>query len=87
MKKPDDAAKRRKRSEMSEADALQVMGEFCRRVVKMKKSTEPYDRFGAATLPLDQLTVTFLVNANFIDIPDIFEALRVAGGYVLPRKD
>ena len=83
--KPKDAIKYRQRSNVNEGDYPRILREFCQRIVRMKTTSEPYQE-GREQPPQGQLVVKFLVNGNFGCADDLINALRVAGGYYLPRK-
>lgn len=86
--KPTDASKRRERSTVNSGDYDRILSEFCRRIVRMKESTQAYDNsFTRPNCEPGHITVTFEIKGGFGSADELFSALRVAGGYCLPRKD
>lgn len=87
--KPKDAKGRRKRSDMTHQEAYSALGRFCRRVMRMCNSSEAYHRSAdEIQSPPGVLVYKFEAKGSFVpDGDDVFEALRVAGGYKLPRQD
>ena len=79
---------RRRRSEMSIKDCHVAFKEFAGAIVRMKETSE--DPFGlsiGAHTPADSLGICFLVKGNFGVAEDLFEAVRIMRGSVLPAKD
>lgn len=84
--KPLDAEDRRKRSEMTDEEAYQTLGEFAQSILRMCNSSESYHAVDDKPCsPRGVLVYKFEVAGDFVNTPDVFEALRVAGRYKLPR--
>lgn len=86
MKKPEGAKKRRERAEINETDFPRILRDFGLRIERMKESSESFDS-GDPPLQPGSITVTFQIKGGFGSANDLFNAMRVAAGYYLPRKD
>lgn len=77
--------KRRKRSDMTEADCLEALREFAPRVNRFMETSnpEPFER----DAPAGTIVVTFQVRGSFGVADPIFEAIRVLAGHKLPAKE
>ena len=77
--------KRRKRSYLNKDDCFTAMKRFAGRVHRWKESSAGFDQCDP---PLSRgfITVTFLIEGSFGASDDLFEALRIAGGFKLPAE-
>jgi hypothetical protein len=80
-----EKGKRRKRSELTEADCLEVLRGFASRVNRMMESSEPFTPCG--DIPEGTITIKFQVRGSFGTGDRIFEAIRVMAGHKLPAKE
>lgn len=78
--------KRRKRSDMTEADCLEAMREFSGRVNRFMETSSPRP-FEFECAPDGTIVVAFQVRGGFGVADPIFEAIRVLGGHKLPAKE
>ena len=78
--------KRRKRSHMTEADCLEAMRLFSKRVNRMLTGSHGIEP-GYTPAPDGEVTVGFSVSGSFGVADDLFEAVRVLGGHKLPAKE
>lgn len=86
--KPKDAINRRKRSHMTDQEAYRAIGEFAQSILRMSNTSEAYRPTNDNQCSeRGVLVYKFETVGDFINTPEIFEALRVAGRYKLPRNE
>lgn len=79
--------KRRKRSEMTIADAHNAVVDFSKKVLRIAETdgASAFSR-GKPNLPKGQVNVQILISGEFGDGHGLFEAIRIFAGYKLPAK-
>ena len=76
---------RRKRSHMTEADCMEALRDFSKRVDRMLTGSHGIEPNTSA--PEGQVSVCFSVKGGFGVGDDLFEAVRILAGHKLPAKD
>jgi len=81
---------KRRRSEFSKEDCFGAVEAFSKRVVRMASTSDAgmfrFESSGAPPMGEGHINVQIMINGEFGDQSDFFEALRVLSGAVLPRK-
>lgn len=75
---------RRKRSKMSRGQATYAVAQFASRLYRFAETSE--DMKTLSPLPRGNINVVIQVEGSFGVSDDFFEALRVLGGWKIPRK-
>lgn len=76
---------RRKRSHMTEADCFKAFRAFAQRVCRMGETSASL-LAGQQGAPDGRITIHFEAEGNFGTGDDLFEAIRILGGHVLPAQ-
>lgn len=80
---------RRKRSNMTEAEAIEAFKKFCTLVERQGETSDAsmFRRGGALNMEQGHINVQFMVSGDFGVAEELFEAVRIFGGHKLPAKD
>lgn len=80
-------SKKRKRSRLTEAQAIEAIKLFCNRVERQGETSDAsMFRDDSYVLPSGKINVQFLVHGNFGVAEDLFEAMHVLSERKLPAK-